>query len=86
MYGSLPSMVLFLVFLIVRPIWRWMVKRPVLGTLIAIAFYVAGTAAKHVLPNFFCIFTGFQNILFFQVGMLIRDKEERKEKWLADVP
>ncbi len=75
---------LFGVFGIVWPLRNVMIKRPVIGWAITIAFYGIGIVGGHVIPNIFCIWTACQYVVFFFIGMRIRVKSERQEKLLTD--
>lgn len=71
---------LFGVFLIIWPIRKLMIEKPLVGCIIALIFYVFGILIKRFIPNVFCIWTAFQYIPFFSLGMKIRVKQEKGEK------
>lgn len=75
---------LFGVFAIVWPLRNVMIEKPVVGWVIAIAFYGIGIVGGHIIPNVFCIWTACQYIIFFYIGMRIRTKIEKQEKLFTD--
>ena len=75
---------LFGVFAVIWPL-RWlMMKKPIIGWMIAICFYLMGIVGRKAIPNVFCIWTAFQYMPLFFVGMRIRSKEERVEKLIIE--
>ena len=67
---------LFGVFAIAWPLKRLMTEKPVIGWLIALAFYGIGVAGDRVLPNMFCVWNAFGFFPFFFIGIRIRVREE----------
>ena len=71
--GTSPSqlwflLMLFWVFLLFWPISKIADEKPILGTLIVCILFCLGVVA----PNYFCINSGLQYILYFYLGFLIR--------------
>lgn len=74
---------LFDVFAIVWPIRQIMLKRSIVGWIIAIVLYGIGIAGKLMPPNIFCIWTACQYVSFFFIGMRIRVKQENGERLIT---
>ena len=70
---------LFDVFALIWPLRRIFMDKPATAWIIAIGCFCAGVAGKKILPNIFCIWTAFQYIPFFYLGMRIRCKEENSK-------
>lgn len=75
--GTSPSQLWFLLMLfIVFSICYWLSERISNNNLIAcficIFCYLAGVLGQHYLPNYYQIFTGLRYILYFVLGMKIR--------------
>lgn len=84
-----PSQLWFLwmifgVFAIVWPIRNIMLKNPAIGWIISIVFYGIGSIGGRIIPNIFCIWNACQYVLFFYIGMRIRDKREKNELLITD--
>lgn len=78
---------LFGVFVIVWPLKKVLLEKPVEGWLIAIVFYGIGIIGRRILPNVFCIWTACQYVPFFLIGIRIRAKEEKSKKlFIETVP
>ena len=75
---------LFGVFAIVWPLRNIMIKKPVIGWMVSLAFYGVGVVGGRIVPNVFCIWTVCQYIVFFFIGMRIRVKSEQQERTLTD--
>lgn len=75
---------LFDVFAIVWPMRNVMLKKPIMGWIIALALYGIGIVGKQMLPNIFCIWTACQYVSFFYIGMRIRVKQEKREKLISE--
>lgn len=75
---------LFGVFAIVWPIRKVMIEKPLHGWGIAVAFYGTGIVGRHIVSNVFCIWTAFQYVIFFYIGMRIRVKSEKAEPLLTE--
>lgn len=84
-----PSQLWFLwmifgVFVIVWPMRNIMLKNPAIGWIISIALYGVGSIGERIIPNIFCIWNACQYVLFFYIGMRIRDKREKNELLITD--
>lgn len=75
---------LFDVFAIVWPLRNVMVKKPLMGWIISLAFYGIGIVGGHFIPNVFCIWTACQYVVFFFIGMRIRVKSENRERLITE--
>ena len=75
---------LFGVFTIVWPMRKLLLKRPLAGWIISLVLYGIGLIGRHFIPNVFCVWTSCQYVLFFFIGMRIRDKEEKREKLITE--
>ena len=75
---------LFGVFAIVWPLRNVMIEKPIIGWVIAIAFYGIGIVGGHFIPNIFCVWTACQYVVFFYVGMRIRVNSEKQVRILTD--
>ena len=75
---------LFGVFVIVWPLRRVMIDKPLAGWAIAIALYGLGVVGGKAVPNVFCIWTACQYITFFFIGMRIRVKSEKQERLITE--
>ena len=75
---------LFGVFAIVWPLRNVMLRNPVAGYAISLLCYGIGFVGSRIVPNIFCIWTAFQFVLFFFIGMRIRRKEEASEKLITE--
>lgn len=75
---------LFGVFAIIWPIKNVMVAKPIAGWSISLTFYVIGIVGRRFIPNVFCIWTVFQYVVFFYMGMRIRVKSEKCEKLISE--
>lgn len=75
---------LFGVFVIVWPIRKLMMERPIAGYGISILLYGVGIIGRHVIPNIFCVWTTCQYVLFFFIGMRIRTREEKQERLIIE--
>ena len=69
---------LFVVFVIVWPLRNNMLQRPVIGYVISIVLYFVGFVGSWKIPNYFCVWTACQYVIYFYIGMRIRYKEEIK--------
>ena len=76
---------LFGVFVIVWPMRKVLLDKPITGWIIALAIYCIGIIGKRSLPNVFCIWFACQYIPFFYIGMRLRAKAEKKEKLITEV-
>ncbi len=70
---------LFWVFIISWLLWKWLTKPLYIGAAISILLYCVGFIGSKFIPNIFCIFTAFQYMPFFYLGMVIRLKQEKNE-------
>ena len=61
-----------------------MLKNPGIGWIISIVFYGIGSIGGRIIPNIFCIWNACQYVLFFYIGMRIRDKREKNELLITD--
>ena len=75
---------LFGAFAIVWPLRDVMIQKPIMGYVISLLCYVVGFIGSKIGPNIFCIWTAFQFIPFFFIGMRIRSKEESGEKLITE--
>ena len=75
---------LFGVFVIVWPMQKVLLEKPLAGWAIALIFYGIGLIGRHFIPNVFCIWTACQYVLFFFVGVRIRAKEEKQERMITE--
>ena len=75
---------LFGVFVIVWPMRKVLLEKPLTGWIIALGFYGIGLIGRRLIPNVFCIWTACQYVLFFFVGMRIRAKEEKQERLIIE--
>ena len=75
---------LFWVFAIVWPLRKVMTERPVTGWFAAIIIYGIGIAGQRVIPNIFCIWSAFEYVPFFCIGMRIRAREESGRKSITE--
>lgn len=71
---------LFDVFVIVWPLWNLIIKSSVLCWGMAIIFYSIGVICNRAFPNIFCVWTAFEFMPLFCMGIRMRVKEERSEK------
>lgn len=62
---------LFWVFLLMWPLNRIITNYPIIGLVMSLVFYYIGTCAYSSIPNYFCIFSAFQYIFFFSMGIRI---------------
>lgn len=75
---------LFWVFVISQPLRKVFVYgNNLIGTLLAIFFYGIGIIGESFFPNIFCIWTGFQFIPFFYIGIRIRKNQEKEKNSIA---
>lgn len=86
--GEGPSQLWFLlmlfdVFIIVYPI-RNMLLKPFNGLVLSMIFYGAGVIGNVIFPNIFQIWTSFQYILFFYIGMHIRIRQDEGKSFLMN--
>lgn len=70
---------LFWVFAISRLLYKVFTDKGILGAFIAIIFYGIGIVGENVFPNLFCIWTSFQFIPYFYIGVQIRIKGIEKK-------
>lgn len=78
---------LFWVFGISWPLWRLLSDQGFKGLLTAGILFCVGVLGNMVLPNFFMIWTGFQYVVFFYLGIQIRLKHQNGQKvYIASVP
>lgn len=63
---------LFDVFIIVYPFSDWIYRSNLVGLIFSIICIVIGIVCGKFLPNIFCIWTGFQYIIYFILGFKIR--------------
>lgn len=68
---------LFWVFALVWPLWKWLSDSIIKGLVIALACYGVGLVGGHFTPNIYCIWTAFQYIPFFFIGIQIRIQQEK---------
>lgn len=71
---------LFDVFVIIWPLWKKIFKSSIFCWGIAIAFYCIGVIGKKIFPNVFCIWTAFEFIPLFCIGIQLRLNEENLKK------
>ena len=71
---------LFGVFAIAWPLRNIFLNNSLCGLLISLLFFVLGVIGKRYVPNYFCVWTAFQYVFFFFVGMRIRCEEEKRGK------
>lgn len=76
---------LFGVFALVWPMRKRMMETPIFGWGISVVFYALGIVGSELLPNIFCIWTTFEYVVFFYLGMKIRFEEENGRKSIADL-
>ena len=78
---------LFWVFIMAWPLWKWMSSLRYIGTAIALVLFCIGVVGSQLMPNVFCIWTAFQYIPFFYVGICVRLKQEQGKKlWIEKIP
>lgn len=78
---------LFWVFMIAWPLWKWLSSSVYIGTVIAIVLFCIGVVGSKVIPNVFCIWTAFLYMPYFYIGIYIRLEQEKKEKvWIEKIP
>lgn len=78
---------LFWVFMMAWPLWKWLSGSVYIGTAISLILYCIGVVGSKVIPNVFCIWTAFQYMPFFYIGIRIRMKQEARNKlWIEKVP
>lgn len=65
---------LFDVFLFVRPLSDFFIKHTILGGGAALVFYILGIGGGYFLPNIFGVWNGMQYILFFFLGFKLCQK------------
>ena len=68
---------LFWVFALVWPLWKWLSDSIIKGLVIALVCYGVGLAGGHFTPNIYCIWTAFQYIPFFFIGIQVRIQQEK---------
>ena len=68
---------LFWVYMLFCPIAKIVDNKPFLGCIIAMFLFGAGNVAGHFIPNLFNVLTGFQFIVFFYAGFVLRKYEKR---------
>ena len=75
---------LFGVFIMVWPMRKVLLDKPMVGWAVSIILYGVGILGKRIIPNVFCVWTACQYVLFFYIGMRIRVKEEKQEKQVIE--
>lgn len=75
---------LFDVFMIMWPLWKFISRRSFLTDILMLFFYIVGIIGTKVFPNIFCIWSAFQFIPFFYIGIQIWLKHEDNETTLVD--
>lgn len=68
---------LFDVFMISYPLWRYFCRFDMFSALLPLCLYVIGLVGSRLIPNVFCIWTACQYIPFFCIGIQIRLKHEK---------
>lgn len=76
-------LMLFNVFIIVHPI-RNIFLKPFNGFILSMIFYGTGVVGSHFFQNFFQIWTSFEYILYFYIGIQIRIRQEERKSFLMD--
>lgn len=76
---------LFWVFAMVWPLWKWLSGSMIKGSMIALVLYGVGLVGGHFIPNIYCIWTAFQYIPFFFIGIQIRVQSEKLENKLKNI-
>lgn len=76
-------LMLFNVFIIIYPIHNMFLKA-FNGLALSIIFYGAGVVGGHIFPNIFQIWTSFQYILFFYIGMQIRIRQSENKSFMMN--
>jgi hypothetical protein len=71
---------LFWCFLIAWSLKNILLFRPFLGWLLVALMYLIGRIGYKLLPNYFCVWTAFQFVMFFYVGIRIKAVEESDSK------
>lgn len=78
---------LFWVFAIVWPIKKTIIEHNTVGVLLGLVFYCASIFGEKMIPNIFCIWRACRYLIYFIIGIIIRAKEEKKEKSiLSSIP
>ena len=77
---------LFWVFALVWPLWKLLSGSMIKGLIIALVCYAVGLVGGYFVPNIYCIWTAFQYIPFFFIGIQIRVQcSEEVEDKLKDI-
>lgn len=71
---------LFWVFMMARSLWKWLSGSVYIGTVVTLVLYCVGVVGNKIVPNVFCIWTAFQYMPFFYIGIRIRLKQEEGKK------
>ena len=69
---------LFDVFIVAWFMWKLFSRQDSIGFIVALIFYGVGVIGGSIFPNVFCIWTAFQYILFFYMGIQLWMKKDRR--------
>ena len=75
---------LFDVFILVWPVRKKINEKPKQAYLYALGCYAIGILARKYIPNYYCIWSAFQFMPYFILGMRIRDNHEQEKNTVVD--
>lgn len=76
---------LFDVFMIIWPIRKFVMEKPVYGWAFSVALFGIGIVGNVILPNIFCIWNACQYLIFFYIGMRIRGNQYKDMRKIIDI-